>query len=137
MIKIISLTIIASIILSVSCDTSKLVSLPYKERVVKIDVVSYERAGAKVINSFNKNTEIKNIYDFLINKKIKVKNPSSRLSPPRESAKFIDHEGKTLFIIWFGSNWITGQDELKDHMSEIWKVTNSDINEIKQVLMFK
>jgi len=65
---IINLTIIATIF-SVSCDTGKLVNLPYKKRVVKINVVSYEQTGAKVIKTFDKPNDIEIIYEFLINKK--------------------------------------------------------------------
>ncbi|GAB6910130.1 hypothetical protein JCM12296A_59820 [Desulfosarcina cetonica] len=59
------------------------------------------------------------------------------MSPPNNSAHFRNSDGKTIFIVWFGNNWIGSQNESKSQGTEYWELDDSKMNYMRSLFKLK
>ncbi|VTR67714.1 hypothetical protein DESC_610297 [Desulfosarcina cetonica] len=132
-------TILVLVILLVSCSEQprRGVDLSTLNNAVKIEVKAFESTGTRTVTIFQKASEIESICHLLEKENLKVDSNRFDMSPPNNSAHFRNSDGKTIFIVWFGNNWIGSQNESKSQGTEYWELDDSKMNYMRSLFKLK
>jgi hypothetical protein len=128
-------SLIVHVILLASCKSADPVKVPNISKVQKVEVIAGVMEQRKDVAKIDDKTDIEEILSFISINNQKWYTSWHTYPTPQVTAIFRNSTGTPLLILWFGPNWVGGQDMPHGPKgAKLWKLEKSKLIELKKLL---
>jgi hypothetical protein len=129
------LSLIVHVILLSSCKSAGPLKVPNISKVKKVEVIARVMEQQKIVAEIDDKTNIEEIMSFISMNNQKWYTSWHAYPTPQARAIFRNAAGAPLLILWFGPNWIGGQDMPHGPTgAKLWKLEESKLKDLKKLL---
>jgi hypothetical protein len=123
------------VVVLISCKLAEPVKVPNTPDVLEIEVMAGVMEQRKVVAEITEKQKIYEILTFISAHNKKWYKPWNTYPTPQATAVFRSSSNTPLLILWFGSNWVGGQDMPQGPKgAKLWELEEESLKELKRLL---